>query len=154
MRLTFRGRATARAARSEVMARLVVLVVLLAVAGCGGGSRTSPRSDVTIRFDRDGPGGRPPVATRLSCTGAGPRACAALRALPLSAFDPVPSTVACTAIYAGPQTAVISGTIRGLRVDGHFSRRNGCQEARYQRVVALLRAALGARGPITPTSQG
>jgi hypothetical protein len=44
----------------------------------------------------------------------------------------------CTQIDGGPATAEVSGTWRGERVEAEFSRQNGCEIARWDRVGALL----------------
>lgn len=45
---------------------------------------------------------------------------------------------ACTQIYGGPQTARVTGTIDGMKVDRRFTRTNGCEIADYGRAAALL----------------
>jgi hypothetical protein len=50
-----------------------------------------------------------------------------------------PSTpTVCTQIYGGPQEAVVRGTFRGRRVSIRFTRRNGCEIARWNRVAFLF----------------
>jgi len=44
----------------------------------------------------------------------------------------------CTQIYGGPQTARVTGTIDGERVDRRFTRTNGCEVADFERAAALL----------------
>lgn len=53
-------------------------------------------------------------------------------------FAPVPKDVACTEIYGGPQVAEVHGTFRGRRVDARFSRTNGCEIARWDKVEFLF----------------
>ena len=53
-------------------------------------------------------------------------------------FAPVPKGVACTQIYGGPQIAIVSGTFRGRRVWARFSRVDGCQTERWNRVRFLF----------------
>ncbi|HVF78742.1 MAG TPA: hypothetical protein VNA28_10625 [Solirubrobacteraceae bacterium] len=45
---------------------------------------------------------------------------------------------ACTQIYGGPETAVVTGTIDGDKVERRFSRTNGCELADYKRAAGLL----------------
>lgn len=45
---------------------------------------------------------------------------------------------ACTQIYGGPETATVTGTIDGTKVDRRFSRTNGCELADYKRAAGLL----------------
>jgi Subtilisin inhibitor-like len=54
-------------------------------------------------------------------------------------FAPVPPDVACSEIFGGPQTALVTGRFRGRRVNARFNRRNGCEIARWNRVQFLLR---------------
>lgn len=53
-------------------------------------------------------------------------------------FAPVPKNVACTEIYGGPQVADVSGTFRGRRVNAHFSRTDGCEINRWNKVRFLF----------------
>jgi Subtilisin inhibitor-like len=53
-------------------------------------------------------------------------------------FKPVPKTAVCTAIYGGPDVAIVSGTFRGRRVWAKFRLADGCQIARWKRLVPML----------------
>jgi Subtilisin inhibitor-like len=53
-------------------------------------------------------------------------------------FRPVPKGSACLQIYGGPQTALITGRLRGARVRAHFDRHDGCEIDRWNRVRFLL----------------
>jgi len=44
----------------------------------------------------------------------------------------------CTQIYGGPETARVSGTIDGEKVDRRFERTNGCAIADFNRAGELL----------------
>ena len=57
-----------------------------------------------------------------------------------SPFLPVPPATVCTQIYGGPQEALVRGTFRGRRVSTRFTRRNGCEIARWNRLAFLLPA--------------
>jgi len=59
-------------------------------------------------------------------------------------FAPVPPDAMCTEIYGGPQTATVTGTLRGEPVNARFSRTDGCQIDRWDRHVALLVETGGA----------
>ncbi|MGW4240063.1 SSI family serine proteinase inhibitor [Streptomyces sp. NPDC004749] len=48
--------------------------------------------------------------------------------------------VMCTTMYGGPATARITGTWAGRPVDAAFSRSDGCEIARWDRLVPLLPA--------------
>jgi Subtilisin inhibitor-like len=65
------------------------------------------------------------------------RACERLAAIE-SPFAPVPKGAACTLVYGGPQIAEVRGRFRGRRVSAHFSRTNGCEIARWNRVRFLF----------------
>ena len=53
-------------------------------------------------------------------------------------FAPTPRNIACTEIYGGPQRARIVGTVSGRRVWATFTRTNGCEIARWQRISPWL----------------
>ncbi|MEH3033424.1 MAG: hypothetical protein PGN07_05130 [Aeromicrobium erythreum] len=76
----------------------------------------------------------------LSCPGGDAQACEELARLDRTVFEPVPKDQVCTMILAGPQTATITGRVDGERLDASFSRANGCEEARWQQLLPLLRA--------------
>jgi Tol biopolymer transport system component len=66
-------------------------------------------------------------------------ACRRLAALE-QPFAPVPADVACTQIFAGPQEALVTGTVDGRKVWARFNRRNGCQADRWKRHAFLFAA--------------
>ena len=53
-------------------------------------------------------------------------------------FAPTPRNVACTQIYGGPQEAFVTGRFRGKLVRARFSRKDGCEIARWNRVGFLF----------------
>ncbi|WP_405554511.1 SSI family serine proteinase inhibitor [Streptomyces sp. NBC_01171] len=59
-------------------------------------------------------------------------------------FAPVPPDSICTMIDGGPATAHVTGYWAGRPVDADFSRRNGCEIARWDRLVPFL-PATGSR---------
>lgn len=65
------------------------------------------------------------------------RACSRLEQL-VDPFGPVPKNVACTEIYGGPQVAEVRGTFRGKPVNTTFTRTNGCEIERWNRVRFLF----------------
>jgi hypothetical protein len=71
------------------------------------------------------------------------RACTRLTTV-YAPFRPVPSDAFCTAVYGGPQEALVTGTFRGRRVNARFSRTDGCQIARWNRVGVLFPVGVGA----------
>jgi hypothetical protein len=58
-------------------------------------------------------------------------------------FAPVPKNTACTDLYGGPQQALVTGRLRGYSVRAGFSRTNGCEIARWNRVRFLFPVSLG-----------
>ncbi len=57
----------------------------------------------------------------------------------LTMADLAPTTPdqACTEIYGGPGKATVTGTLDGAAVDATFTRSNGCEIARWEKMVAL-----------------
>ncbi|MFE9255587.1 SSI family serine proteinase inhibitor [Streptomyces sp. NPDC006879] len=72
------------------------------------------------------------------------RACEHLRDLSRARIDPFAPTgrrQMCTRQYGGPATAHVTGTWHGRRIDAHFSRRNGCEIERWDRMEPVLPSA-------------
>jgi hypothetical protein len=65
------------------------------------------------------------------------RACTQLAAIK-KPFAPIPKNAACTEVYGGPQVADVNGRLRGRPVSASFSRTNGCEIARWNRVRFLF----------------
>ena len=118
-----------------------LFAALVLLAGCGeaseaGGSAT-PRYDITVIYWPEGPDGESREAT-LTCDpdgGSHPDPAGACDALLENedALEPVPGDVACTEIYGGDQVATITGS-----VDARFSRANGCEIDRWDRLAPVL----------------
>ncbi|MHC3471233.1 SSI family serine proteinase inhibitor [Streptomyces sp. 7R007] len=53
-------------------------------------------------------------------------------------FAPVPEGSMCTMQYGGPATAHVTGTWAGRPVNATYDRRDGCEIARWDRMVPLL----------------
>ena len=66
------------------------------------------------------------------------RACARLAAGGAKLFAPLPPNAVCTEIYGGPQKARVVGVVDGKRVWSTFTRTNGCQIDRWQRISPWL----------------
>ena len=66
------------------------------------------------------------------------RACARLAKAQDDVFAPVPQAKACSQVYGGPQVAVVRGLFRGRRWSATFTRRNGCELSRWNRVAFLF----------------
>jgi hypothetical protein len=129
--------------------RIVVLTLAaLAATGCmgrtssdDGGGSGSPETKLEISISIGGSEAPTKVWT-LRCPAGGTlpnaaRACRKLDQVP-HPFAPLPKGIACTQIYGGPQIADVRGTFRGRRVSAHFSRGNGCEIARWNRVRFLF----------------
>ena len=89
-----------------------------------------PEAGTLTRVLRDPPG-----------DGDHPRPAEALAALEAAGddpFAPVPPGTISTMIYGGPQTATVRGTWRGRPVDAEFSRVDGAQMHRWDRLAPLL----------------
>lgn len=128
---------------------------MLAVASCGGDEKSAPTTptgtggiDLTIRVAATARGGS---TSELRCRPGAERAAGALvRRAPVArlcsdarALTPLltatrPARRMCTQLYGGPQTARISGTIDGRRVDRTFRRTNGCEIEQYARISKIL----------------
>ena len=65
-------------------------------------------------------------------------ACATLKSVDINVFSPVPVGSVCTAIYGGPEKAVVNGTVNGRIVKSTFSRENGCEIARWNAIKGIL----------------
>lgn len=101
--------------------------------------------DVVVRLDDDGPGGRSPSVRDLRCTAASDSAaCRALRDAPADALAPVSRRRVCTEVFGGPQEAEVIGRIGGRDVTAEFSRSNGCEIARWERLAPLWDAVRDA----------
>ncbi len=91
-----------------------------------GTGKSAPRHVYTLRC-RPAGGTLPQAA----------RACGQLGKIQ-NPFAPVPRDTACTQIYGGPQEAVVIGVYGGKSVRTTFTRTDGCQIARWNRVRFLF----------------
>lgn len=57
---------------------------------------------------------------------------------------PVPAGQMCSMIYGGPQTAHVTGVWDGVPVDQTYRRTDGCEVARWNRMVPALPSPTGA----------
>jgi predicted small lipoprotein YifL len=134
----------------------VLLAFLVALAGCGDdGDEAGPPApppaptaaaeaetsvEVVVYLPTLGGGG---LRYRLSCdppTGTHPTpkpACDALAAH-ADALRPVPDDAVCTQQFGGRRTALVRGIVAGEEVEATFTRRNGCEIARWDSLGPLL----------------
>jgi len=132
------------------MGRLLpALVVLALLAGCGdddeaeappaAATSTAALADLKLVVDGDGDGAQPPKEVSVRCEAAEDSAlCKGVAALEPEQFEPTPTMTACTQQYGGPETAVVTGTLRGEPIDARFSREQGCEISRWEAVVPVL----------------
>jgi len=137
-------------------AALALLAATAVLAGCGEADEpaaqptttTAGAIELTVLYD-DG-SGRKTTGT-LTCRGTDRRAggaldgrapagrlCAQARGIADLLTSRPDRRRACTQVYGGPETATVTGTIDGDKVDRRFSRTNGCELADYTRAAGLL----------------
>lgn len=136
---------------------LTLGLLVAALAGCGGeDDPTSARAsstaaggiELSIRY-RDGDGKT--ELGLLTCRAHLQRAggflrdatavgelCASVRATEELLTTPPARDRACTQLYGGPETAHVTGTIDGRRVDRRFARTDGCEIDDFSRAAYLL----------------
>ncbi|WP_225993642.1 SSI family serine proteinase inhibitor [Actinomadura rudentiformis] len=130
------------------------------MAGCGSDKATSSPGDssATTSVSPSGSSGNPKdtltvqvkaaakAAAKtwtLSCDPAGgdhPKAgeaCAAV-AKAKDPFQPPPSGQMCTKIFGGPEIATVKGTWQGKPVNAKFSRTDGCELSRWEKLAPLF----------------
>jgi hypothetical protein len=120
---------------------LLAAAALFAACGSDEPTASPPQglANLTVTLDNDGPKGAPAKELELTCENAGDsQACKTVSTLTTQDLAPTPANMACTQIFAGPETASITGTLRGSPVNAKFSRSDGCQVKRWQRVQPLL----------------
>jgi hypothetical protein len=130
------------------MNRLLLLpFLLLALVACGGtdvqepgGSTGAPApaaaTNLVVTVWADPTTSAPPVTTTLD------KAAGAT----LKDFEPTASDQACTEIYGGPGKATVKGTLDGAAVNATFTRSNGCEISRWEKMVSLGLIPAGVGG--------
>lgn len=148
---------TARTAHALLPALAGAVLLALTAAGpaaAGPATATPGQGSLTVIF-HDGRGHT--VNRSLSCHPAGgsmpgaAQACRRLDALngPVGA---APQREMCSMLYGGPQTARVTGTWRGRRVDESYNRTNGCQTERWNRMEPVLPAVVAGSTALQPRS--
>ena len=126
---------------------LVVPFLALALAACGGSdvqdpggssastpATTASATELTVTVWADPSTSAAPTVTTVT---AAPGATA-------KDFAPTPAGQACTMIFGGADKATVKGTLDGAAVDATFTRSNGCEIARWDRMTALKILPAGA----------
>ena len=138
--------------------RAFVVIALLGVAaaavGGGGGaaSSSSGQTALTITYWADGIQGADRDVWTLRCNpprGTHPHPTVACRRLAAGGWKlvtPVPAGTICTEIYGGPQVARVVGLLQGRKVWARFTRVDGCQISRWNRLSPWLFPAGGVTG--------
>lgn len=117
--------------------------------GPGSGATQAGTTELTIAVSAGR--GRGERTYSLVCEPAGgdhpdPEAACRLLSELEDPFAPVPPDAMCAEIYGGPQTATVTGTLRGEPVNAEFSRTDGCQIARWDKHATLLVETGGVEG--------
>ena len=124
-------------------AQLLVLVAAL-VASTSMWGATSSTTSLRVTYWEDGAVTSKSVTWTLRCDPASgslarpARACTRLAAGGVKLFAPLRTDMVCTEIYGGPQRARVVGTVDGKRVWATFTRRDGCEIDRWQRISPWL----------------
>jgi len=108
-----------------------VLIAAVALALSG-----SPATNLRVTVWPQGRGGPARISTLQCPSQTAP--CSKLGALTGNPFAPVPPATVCTQIYGGKQEALVTGMFRGRRIWARFSRKNGCEIGRWNRLAFLF----------------
>jgi hypothetical protein len=125
----------------------------IVLAGCGAEGETTgdggdaapaaPATSLEVTVWPDGRDNGPEEVTTLECDPVGgdhpapEEACVLLAGNP-DLLEPVPEDVMCTQQFGGPEQAAIHGTFQGEDVDLSYSRANGCEIARWERLAPVF----------------
>lgn len=141
------------------MRLLLAALFALALAGCGAGDdaaeRTEPRQaepegpaiSLAVTVWPTGSGNGPEHVTTLECDPVGGNhpapedSCTAVTANP-DLLEPVREDVMCTQQFGGPEQARVRGTYRGREIDLRYSRANGCEISRWDRLAPLFKVVV------------
>lgn len=112
-----------------------LLIACLVSAACGGGDGAgtatgAPEDRVRVVIEGQARGVPPEV--EAACADR-PALCETVRQV----IDVDPAEV-CTEVYGGPEVMTITGTLDGAPLRARVTRINGCEIARYERMLAAL----------------
>lgn len=98
---------------------------------------------LVIAYWPDGKAFGPPSVGYLTCEPDGgtlkdPGAACDVLGASVDPFAPIPSNVACTQIYGGPELMRVQGRYRDETVDAVFARTDGCRITRWELVASHL----------------
>lgn len=124
----------------------MILLVLLVVVIAGvvyslardddGSAATSDNGTLTVTYLSQP--GADAIKKVVACPSTDAEVQSVCDALTPELLAPTPAGQACTMIFGGPETATITGMLRGVDVDAAFSRANGCEIARWELLVKAL----------------
>jgi subtilisin inhibitor-like len=123
---------------------ILALAFTATAAAASATAITETSTSLTVTYWE---GGRPStdrVTWTLSCRPARGTlrrpgvACSHLAAGGWKLFAPLPTDIACTQIYGGPQVARVIGVVDGKRVWATFTRTDGCQISRWNKLSPWL----------------
>ena len=93
-----------------------------------------------MKLDADGPGGKPAESAELDCAAdEASGACGLVAELPGDFATPTSPDQACTEIYGGPDVVELDGTLNGEQISTALTRANGCEIARFDPFVPILK---------------
>jgi hypothetical protein len=130
---------------------LALATAALAACATGSAGTSQATTSLTITYWSNGTSAGDPERWTLRCnpargTLARPAvACRKLAEGGTKLFAPIRKDVACTQIYGGPDVGRVVGTVKGNRVWASFSRSDGCQISRWERLSPWLLPPGGVR---------
>ncbi len=135
--------------RAFMALALVAVAAVTTAVGAGLAARDAGPTSITVTYWPSGSRASDRDVWTLHCNparGTHPRPVVACRRLQAGGWKlvvPVPQGTICTEIYGGPQVARVVGVLEGRRVWARFTRENGCQIARWNRLAPWLFPAGG-----------
>jgi hypothetical protein len=138
--------------RAFAIIAVAAVAVAAGTAGLAGAAGSSSHTAITVTFWESGQrSSADPDVWTLRCDparGSLPNpsvACKRIEAGGWRLVAPVPASAICTQIYGGPQVARVVGFLEGRRVWARFTRENGCQIGRWNRLSPWLLPAGGVK---------